>query len=455
MGLGWHEVLSVGSVFFMPSLRLTFSVLLSLALSIFCIVRLFEKQHDFESYLFVFVVISMTGAFLYAYWDAWCEIRELKFNARKGDPSAMYHLALALRETNLTAASDWAEKGAAKGHIGATFLAGYLRYGMGLRDDETLDYFRRAAERGKEPAMRALADCYKLGHCVLPNDRLSFHWRLKSAADAWAFSASSDAHGYERENRKVPPGNVCSQFAVGMSYLRGEGCEKNEVEGYAWLLLAATGGHADAHRRVRELDRRKAYKLRALMQDRCRQIRNAIENGGVIEPNFVSPMATPSAVRNPDHRTESVTDASDEVDSEPVSAWRAFFTVILLGNLIVAATFIAGRLSPGSAIRPELTGALFGGYLAAALVAAFYGRKVTPLICFILLGVASVAASAGLALWGMPSLLGAAIGTSLACAPVFLPVSVVLLHWRHVVSDFVFYGMIALHACVFVYSRFI
>ncbi len=453
MGLGWHEVLSVGSVFFMPSLRLTFSVLLSLALSIFCIVRLFEKQHDFESYLFVFVVISMTGAFLYAYWDAWCEIRELKFNARKGDPSAMYHLALALRETNLTAASDWAEKGAAKGHIGATFLAGYLRYGMGLRDDETLDYFRRAAERGKEPAMRALADCYKLGHCVLPNDRLSFHWRLKSAADAWAFSASSDAHGYERENRKVPPGNVCSQFAVGMSYLRGEGCEKNEVEGYAWLLLAATGGHADAHRRVRELDRRKAYKLRALMQDRCRQIRNAIENGGVIEPYFVSPMATPSAIVVPDQRVESVAEAAHDVAPEPVSAWRAFFAVLLTGNLIMAALFIGGRASPGSAIRPELYGALFVGFIAAALFAAFYGRKLSPFLHLFLMGLVSAAASAALTLWGAPSEVAAAIGASLACATIFLPVSLLLIHWRHVVSDFVFYGMIALHALGFIYYK--
>jgi TPR repeat protein len=437
----------------MPSLRLTFSVLLSLALSIFCIVRLFEKQQDFESYLFVFVVMSMAGAFLYAYWDAWCEIREFRLNARMGDPSAMYHLALALRETNLTAASDWAEKGAAKGHIGATFLAGYLRYGMGLRDDETFDYFRRAAERGKEPAMRALADCYKLGHCVLPNDRLSFHWRLKSAADAWAFSASSDVSEFVREEGRAAPGNVCSQYVVGMSYLRGEGCEKSEVDGYAWLLLAATGGHADARKRVRELDRRKAFKLRAQMQDRCQQIRNAIENGGDIEPDFVSPMATPSAIVIPDQRVESVADAAHDVAPEPVSAWKAFFAVLLTGNLIMAALFIGGRASSGSAIRPELNGALFGGFIAAALFAAFSGRKLSPFLHLWLLGLVSVATSAALTFWGAPSEVAATIGAALACAAIFVPVSLLLIHWRHVVSDFVFYGMIALHALGFVYYK--
>ncbi len=437
----------------MPSLRLTLYVLLSLAISVFSIVRLFTKQHDFESYLFVFAVTFAAGFFLYAYWDEWCEIREFKLNARKGDPSAMYHLALALRETNLTGALNWAEKGAAKGHTGATFLAGYLRYGMGLRNDDTFDYFRRAAERGNEAAMRALADCYKLGHCVLPNDRLSFQWRLKSAADTYAFFVSSGVHEFEREERKAPPGNVCSQYAVGMSYLRGEGCEKSEVDGYAWLLLASTGGHAGALKRLRELDERKAYKLRAQMQDRCQQIRNAIENGGVIEPYFVSPMATPSAIVVPDQRVESVAEAAHDVAPEPVSAWRAFFAVLLTGNLIMAALFIGGRASPGSAIRPELYGALFVGFIAAALFAAFYGRKLSPFLHLFLMGLVSAAASAALTLWGAPSEVAAAIGASLACATIFLPVSLLLIHWRHVVSDFVFYGMIALHALGFIYYK--
>jgi hypothetical protein len=304
--------------------------------------------------------------------------------------------------------------------------------------------------------MRALADCYKLGHCVLPNDRLSFHWRLRSAADADAFFDSSNVPEFVREDRKAPPGNVCSQYAVGISYLRGEGCEKNEVEGYAWLLLAATGGHADAHRRVRELDKRKAYKLRSLMQDRCQQIRDAIERGAFFEPDFAPPaIIPPSSCFDPINSNESVVVGGREVVSQPVSAWKAFFSVLLTGNLIVAAIFIAGRLSPGLAIRPELTGSLFGGYLAAALVAAFYGRKISPFLSFTLMLGVSIAASAALALWGMPAVLGSVIGTSLACAPFFLPVSIILLHWRHFLSDILFYIVIALHALAFIYPKIV
>jgi hypothetical protein len=440
----------------MPSFRLTLYVLLSLACSIWGFVLVFDKQQKFEVYLFVFGVTFMSLVLLKAYWDAWCDIKEFSLKAHKGDPSAMYHLALALRETNLMGAMDWAEKGAAKGHTASTFLAGYLRYGMGLRDDETFDYFRRAAERGDESAMRALADCYKLGHCVLPNDRLSFHWRLRSAADADAFFDSSNVPEFVREDRKAPPGNVCSQYAVGISYLRGEGCEKNEVEGYAWLLLAATGGHPDALRRVRELDKRKAYKLRSLMHDRCQQIRDAIERGAFLEPDFVPPaIIPPSSCFDPINSNESVVVGGREVISQPVSAWKAFFSVLLTGNLIVAAIFIAGRLSPGLAIRPELTGSLFGGYLAAALVAAFYGRKISPFLSFTLMLGVSIAASAALALWGMPAVLGSVIGTSLACAPFFLPVSIILLHWRHFLSDILFYIVIALHALAFIYPKIV
>jgi hypothetical protein len=119
----------------------------------------------------------------------------------------------------------------------------------------------------------------------------------------------------------------------------------------------------------------------------------------------------------------------------------------------MAALFIGEKASPGSAIRPELNGALFCGFIAAALFAAISGRKLSPFLHLWLLGLVSVATSAALTFWGAPSEVAGVIGATLACATIFVPVSLLLIHWRHVVSDFVFYGMIALHALGFVYDK--
>lgn len=429
----------------MPPIRLMLTALFLLLLSAWGVLLVLEKTVAWQFYLFLFGVIVATPIVFKAVWDSWVDIQELRAKARKGDRSSMYWLAEALRETDMDGAMYWAEKGAALGDVDANFLAGYLRYGRGIRNQQTFDYFLVAAEKGSEPAMRAVADCYKKGHCVLPNDRLSFEWRFKSAASSGAYSASCNVTEFEREERKFPPGNVCSQHAVGVSYLIGEGCEKNEVNGYAWLLLAARAGHADALKRVRDLDRRKAYKLRALMQEQALQIRNSLECGGVVEPDFVSPSANGKSVCYSDWEPASAGDFPVESQPEPVSAWRAFFTVFLAGNLLYTVLFVAARGERASVLPQEVYALLSFGFLAAAFFAAFYGRKLTPLFHFLLLFATTVVASAAFAYWGRPMLVGYTIGASLAGGAIVLPLSIILMHWRHVVADYLFYGLIALH----------
>ena len=416
-----------------------------LLLSVWGVLLVLEKTLAWQFYLFLFWVIVETPIVFKAVWDSWVDIQELRTKASKGDRDSMYWLAKALREIDMDGAMHWAEKGAALGDVDSNFLAGYLRYGRGIRDQQTFDYFLFAAEKGDEPAMRAVADCYKLGHCVLPNDRLSFEWRFKSASNWSADFQSRNFGALDIVDSVKAPGYVCSRYAVGMCYIRGEGCEKNEVEGYAWLLLAARARHTGAIKKVRELDRRKAFKLRAQMQDRSLEIAKAFERGTELVP-IAAAGTTVASEAKPASIGQAVDDSVSPEDApEPVSAWRAFFTVFLSGNLLMAVLFVGARLSPGSSVTPELQAILFAGFLAAALVAAFYGRKLSPTLHFLLLAATAVVASAAFAYCGQPILVGYAIGASLAGGAIVLPLSIILMHWRHVVADYLFYGLIALH----------
>ena len=430
----------------MPPIRLMLTALSLLLLSVWGVLLVREKTLAWEFYLILFGVIVATPIVFKAVWDSWRDIQELRNKASKGDRDSMYWLAKALRETDMDEAIHWAEQCAALGDVDSNFLAGYLRYGRGIRDQQTFDYFLFAAEKGDEPAMRAVADCYKLGHCVLPNDRLSFEWRFKSASNWSADFQSRNFGALDNADPIKAPGYVCSRYAVGMCYLRGEGCEKNEVEGYAWLLLAARARHTGAIYKVRELDRRKAFKLRAQMQDRSLEIAKALERGTELVPiaatgatvvSEAKPASVGQAVDGPDYPEDA---------PEPVSAWRAFFTVFLSGNLLMAFLLIGAKSSDASPIRPEVNGALYAGFIAAAVMAALYGRKLHPALNLLLLAVTSVAVASTLAFLGAPSMAWSAAGASLATGALVVPGSVILIHWRHSVSTFLFYVLIFIHS---------
>lgn len=430
----------------MPSPQLFLHTFLGIVVSVWGLVLLFEGRGDTNFKVIIVLAVAYTCFYVRALWESWRDIQELRTEASKGDRDSMYWLAKALRETDMDEAIHWAEQCAALGDVDSNFLAGYLRYGRGIRDQQTFDYFLFAAEKGDEPAMRAVADCYKLGHCVLPNDRLSFEWRFKSASNWSADFQSRNFGALDNADPIKAPGYVCSRYAVGMCYLRGEGCEKNEVEGYAWLLLAARARHTGAIYKVRELDRRKAFKLRAQMQDRSLEIAKALERGTELVPiaaagatvvSEAKPASVGQAVDGPDYPEDA---------PEPVSAWRAFFTVFLSGNLLMAFLLIGAKSSGGSPIRPEVNGALYAGFIAAALMAALYGRKLHPALNLLLLAVTSVAVASTLAFLGAPSMAWSAAGASLATGALVVPGSVILIHWRHPVSTFLFYVLIFIHS---------
>ena len=82
---------------------------------------------------------------------------------------------------------------------------------------EAVKWFRKAAEQGDEVAQSQLGDMYIIGEGVVPEDDEEAMKRLRKAAE--------QGDGWAREQ-------------LGDMYCNGEGVEKDEVEGYAWLLLA-------------------------------------------------------------------------------------------------------------------------------------------------------------------------------------------------------------------------
>ena len=430
----------------MPSPQLFLYAFLGIVVSVWGLVMLFEGRGDTNFKMLVMLAVTFTCIIFKALWESWRDIRDCRAKAISGDRDAMFELSELVLPSSKAEALEWAEKAAALGHRGASFLSGYLRYGMGLRDQVTFSYFLSAAERGDEPAMRAVADCYKLGQCVLPNDRLSFEWRFKSAT-SWEsrYDPMLNLRIYD-DAKATAPGFVQSQYRVGMCYLRGEGCEKNVVEAFAWLLLAARAGHKGANLMVRELDRRKMYKLRALMQDRSVQISQALENGGVVEPIQDSSTGLPPSVLTEGQADESFPASAAVSDPDPVSAWRAFFTVFMSGNLMMGFLLVGAKSSDVSRVRPEVNGALYFGFLVAAVVAALWGRKFHPLVDLLSMVVGSVAASAAFAFWGAASLVSVTIGASLAAGLIVFPASALLIHWRHPISTFLFYALFVIHS---------
>ena len=412
--------------------------------SIIGLVNYFEPT-NFRSYVY-FVVPLLSGFFFFVLLvPHWTDYLKCKSLAERGDASAMYELSQLLGGFNRVAAIAWAERSASHGYHAADFLAGTLRYRSGLRNAHTFSYFLRAAERGEEAAMRAAADCYKHGHGVLPSDRLAFEWRFKSAiSDGNSRHQDRELFGEEKPKDWVP-GYLLSRYAVGMCYVKGVGCEKNLVEGYAWLQLAAHAGLIVARQRMKLLDGFDSHHFRLRVQDRSLVLHEALERGQKIEPVSPCDIGSRSPIGALQQGSDMEHRLSEAAVEQPVSAWRAFLSVFLVGNLAAGLLTLISKSAQHTPIRPEVYGMLFGSFFVSAIVGAIYGRRLHAAVNFLLLAVCNALVSAALAYWHSSAIIGSAIGVALAGSAIVLPVAIPLIHWRHKFADFVFYALIALH----------
>ena len=50
--------------------------------------------------------------------------------------------------------------------------------------------------------------------------------------------------------------HAAAQHALGIRYAKGEGVAKDDIEAYAWFLLAKANGHEDSREKISSLEKR-------------------------------------------------------------------------------------------------------------------------------------------------------------------------------------------------------
>jgi len=157
-------------------------------------------------------------------------LKEIKSKAEKGDAESQlflgYAYSMPLFGENTPEAIKWFKKSANQDNLEATFtLINIYSSGVkGINKDhaESLKWLQKAGELGSPYALALLGDKFKKGRGVKKNDTEAFNLYKKSA-----------------EN-----GNIEAQSDLAQCYIKGIGVAIDIVEGYAWLNIICSRGHA-------------------------------------------------------------------------------------------------------------------------------------------------------------------------------------------------------------------
>lgn len=376
------------------------------------------KIWHYDLFLLLYVWFSN-----YIVWLEWNSVKTLRISAQNGNVQDMCDLSGKLMDFNKTEAHHWALKAEGQGSRRGAFLLGYILYGEGNYEIAFM-HFMRAAEKDYEPAYRAIADCYKTGNGVLANDRLALEWRIKSA------SVAEDTFMLDNDSEpNIAPPPVRSRFIVGMAYIKGEGCNINLVEGYAWLIIASNSKHTGALKMTKLLNREGNNDLKRRAQDRALEISECIAKGIPI-------------TNKPDESNTHPLNGNDK--NSEIPAWRTFLTVILTSNLFFTILLLG---SPNSILRknPIVHGALFFGFLISAIFISTVCRN-KSIVWKTSITLSSFFVSSALITYlNSPEYVTLVIGAGIPSAAfVFIP-SFILINWKHLVSDIIFYILITIH----------
>lgn len=227
-----------------------------------------------------------------------------KAKAKGGDPNAQFCLGLKYYQgsgciQDLSKASHWFRKAAEQGHAEAQEkLAEMLDCGKGVsrNPEEAAVWYRKAAEQrrakaqarlavmldrgegiprdleaaaplyckaarqGNETAQLRLAEMFDKGEGV-PRNREKAENLYRPLAErgnpvARAWIDAFDAEAVEKLRKAARQGNVMAQFALAEAYEEGRGVQKDIVLAWIWGRLAADGGHEDAGKFLRSLERK-------------------------------------------------------------------------------------------------------------------------------------------------------------------------------------------------------
>ena len=175
----------------------------------------------------------------------------------------MYGMGRGVAEDNGRAVA-WYRKAAEQGHAGAQYNLGVMyANGEGVAEDDrqAVSWYRKAAEQDFPEAQYNLGVIYANGEGVPKDDRQAASWYRKAAEQGYAEAQLSLGLLYYDGRGGVPKdvsqaavwfhkaaeqGDTIGQYILGVLYATGAGVPLDLIQSYAWLNLAAAGGHESA-----------------------------------------------------------------------------------------------------------------------------------------------------------------------------------------------------------------
>jgi len=185
--------------------------------------------------------------------------------AEKGDAWSQYHYAFWIRDdkTMMSKALEWFRRSANQGYEPAqTAVAQCFQYGWGTSVDGELacKYFKKSAEQGNPSSMHQLALLYYSGDLVPMNRSETKRLLLEAAGKDYAPSQTQlgmfyldDSLGKRDEKeafrwlyKAAEKKYVKGQLYLGICYMKGYGTKKNKQKAREYLRMAADQGDKDA-----------------------------------------------------------------------------------------------------------------------------------------------------------------------------------------------------------------
>ena len=188
-------------------------------------------------------------------------------------------------------AVKWFRKAAEQKHAAQAMLGGMYSEGKGVPKDDVkaAEWNRKAAEQGDAMAQHSLGVMYENGEGV-PQDHVEAAKWYRKAAEQGLASAQYNlgVMYYNDYNGEVVPkdykkaakwirkaaeqGDAMAQYSLGAVYYFGWGVPKDEVEGYAWFLLAKANGNERASEEISNLEERLTVKQGKKAQARAAEL---------------------------------------------------------------------------------------------------------------------------------------------------------------------------------------
>lgn len=208
-------------------------------------------------------------------------------------------------EANLAAIECFREA-AEQGHASGQFSLGFMLYhhNEGIQTDysEAAKWFQKAAEQGHARACFKIGWMYEHGEAVPEDKDKAGKWFLKAAEQGHAKSQVRLAELLDAEEviinqiegivdeeveaakwfrKAAEQGNGLAQMRIGDKYYHGTGVPQNDVEAYAWFLLAkARGYNSDGlfgvSDEIKKLEERMTSNQRAQGQARALELHKTI-----------------------------------------------------------------------------------------------------------------------------------------------------------------------------------